>query len=827
MADNTDAEPSYTPFPSDFIDPALKKGKKYNIDYAKAAYFEYTKDTQLITTTRRNDFIDNRLYADGNQNNTKYKKPFTFKDETTKKNVSFADLDYSVVSPIPGYRDIVISYLEKIEYDIDFVAVDPVSTDKREYETYKLWADKKLKEIFLRENVGMELGNPEEVYPETKEELEIFRDMPSKLKWEIAMKGIVDLDFYENGWAEIRRKLYEDLFDNGIAGVREYTTKEGRHILRYADPVNMYIRQTRDKECKSSNAIGEVFEITLSDLVAQAGDQFSEDEYKEIAKNAYTINSNTIANLDFVDTASLQSGSWLSWFTSTYGNYRIRVFDLAWFTFDKHYYEQKQNKFGVKMTYKKPFGYKVKEYEYSSELDGDVMRYYRNEKGSEKMEEMNEKVWSNEASQSKDKERSVIVENRKMVYGAKWIVGTNLIYDYGLQFDQPRDPMPNGKETNLPFHIYRVTNKSILERAKPLADAFMLSWLKIQNAKAKARPKGVMIELDALENMTVAGKEFTPLQALSVYDQTGNLIYKGTGQHGDPTRHSPVQEMQGGLGAEYAELVGDLNLNISMLQKLTGFNDVFLAQSPDPNQPVKTAELAVQATSNAIYPLSQGLRNIHERAVKSTACRFQIMSKYRGLPGYDQAISEGMRKVIQYSDDLSLYRYGIKVMSKPTAEEKAKIEAAAIQAMNTRDESGQGEITYPDYLYIMRILAGGNLKYAEAVLAHRKEKRVEQKQQRALQLQKANADVQMQSNAQAKELEKEAIILQTNEKIRLAQAEAEFQMMIDNNKLSGEKEVETIRTTGKISQTTQQSQAKIATKAMEIDNKDKEEKKSE
>lgn len=809
----------YTSFPTDFQPPEQKKQKKYNIDYCKAAYSEYVRDAQLITATRRNDFIDDRLYADGNQSNVKYKKPYTFRDDTEKKEMSFADLDYSVVSPLPGYRDIVISYLEKLEYDVDFSAIDPVSSDTKSFEIYKLWAQKQLQGIFKREQINLQIGNPDEVYPETKEELEILKNMGQKLKWEIAMKGIVDLDFYENGWIEIKKKLLEDLFDCGIAGTREFSTKDGRHILRYVDPVNLYARQTRDKECKNSNAIGEVFEITLSELVAQAGDQFSEDDYKQISKTAYMPNTNSMANLDFVDTDAIQSGSWLSWFTGKYGDYRIKIFDLAWFTFDKYYYEEKVNASGSTMLYEKPFDHKIKEYDYTSEMANGAMKYYRGEKGSSRNEEMQEKAWINESSQSKASNRKVIMENRKMVYGGKWIVGSDFIYDYGVQYDLPRDPMPNGKETNLPFHIYRLTNKSIVERAKPLCDAFMLSWLKIQNAKAKARPKGIKIELDALENMTIAGKTFTPLQALAVYDQTGNIIYKGTGQFGDPTRHSPVEEMQGGMGAEYAELINDLNFNISMMQNITGFNAVFLAQSPDPNQPVRTAQLAVQATNNAIYPIAQALKNIHIRTVKSTACRFQIMSRYRPLKGWDMAISEGMRKVIEYSDDMSLYRYGIRVLAKPTEEEKAKIEGAALQAMNMRDESGQPEITYSDYLYILRILEGGNLKYGEAVLAHRKNKRIQEKQQRALELQDANAKVQMESNAQAEEQKRLSLTMGTDETIRLETAKAHLQMLIDDNKLSKMKEIEQIKAGGKITQTNKQSEAKIVTEAMRIENK--------
>jgi hypothetical protein len=319
--------------------------------------------------------------------------------------------------------------------------------------------------------------------------------------------------------------------------------------------------------------------------------------------------------------------------------------------------------------------------------------------------------------------------------------------------------------------------------------------------------------------MTIAGKTFTPLQALSVYDQTGNLIYKGTGQFGEPTRHSPVTEMQGGMGAEYAELINDLNFNIKMLQDLTGFNAIFLAQSPDPNQPVRTAQMAIQATNNALYPIFQSLKNIHIRAVKSTACRFQIMSKYRGLSGYDQAISEGMRKVIEYSDDLSLYRYGIKVVARPTDEEKAKIEATAIQAMNMRDETGQGEITFADFLFIKRILDGGNLKYAEAVLAHRKNKRIAQKQQRAAELQQQNGQIQIQSAQAAEEQRRMTLQFETNEKIRLVEAEAMFQMQIDNNKLGRMERIEQIKTGGKITQTQEQSKAKVVTKVLENENK--------
>jgi len=647
--------------------------------------------------------------------------------------------------------------------------------------------------------------------------LQILRQMPPKLRWEIAMKGIIDLDFYRNNWPEIKKKVLEDLFDNGIAGVREYNTKEGRHILRYVDPVNLYIRMTRDKECKNSTAIGEMIEMTLADLMQQAKGQFTQEEWIQIAKNGTRPYSTSNEPYDYVDTDNLQSGGWLSWFTNRYGDARIKIFDLTWMTTDFYSYESKTNTAGEKMIYDKPFGHEVRNYEYTSEQKSGKMHYFKADLKGGSAVEISKAEFDNGVSQPKTSDRKGITEQVKMVYGCKWIMGTEFVYDYGQQYDVPRDPMPAGGETNLPYHIYRLTNKSIVERMKPFEDAFMLSWLKIQNAKARARPKGLRIELDALENMTIAGKKFTPLQALCVYDQTGNIIYKSTGQFGEPSRHAPVEETQGGMGQEYAELINDLNFNIQMMRNVSGFNEIFLAQSPDPNQPVGTADLAVEASNNALWGLYSSLQNIHKRAAKSTICRYQLVSKYKKVEGYDMAISEPMRKVIEYSDDLSEYKYGIKIVARPTKQQRAKIEAAAIEAMRTLDASGTGQITYPDYLFIMRILDGGNLKYAEAVLAQRIQKRKAEKMQESLALQKANGEEQRASAAQAEEDKRATIKFQTDENIRLAKEEGKIQKDIDTNKLLLTKDNEMIKANGKISQTKTQTAGKLIGEKMKAD----------
>lgn len=50
--------------------------------------------------------------------------------------------------------------------------------------------------------------------------------------------------------------------------------------------------------------------------------------------------------------------------------------------------------------------------------------------------------------------------------------------------------------------IYKMHNKSLVERMIPFADQIQLAHLKLQQVIAKARPKGAAFELGSLENVS-------------------------------------------------------------------------------------------------------------------------------------------------------------------------------------------------------------------------------------------------------------------------------------------------------------------------------------
>jgi hypothetical protein len=795
-------------FPSDWIDPSDKAKPQYALEYIRAAYEQYTKSQCGITSSRRNDFIENRMYAEGSQSTEKYKNFIKAGTDKDGKAYSYMNVDWSIVSTIPRVRDTVLGYFEKLDHDVAVTAIDKMSDDERNRAKFTLWAKKLLQPMLAEAGIKEQLGMQDEVLFDTMQELEMFMQMSSKLQTEIAMKQGLDFAFYTNRWPEIAKKLREDLFDLGIAATREYTTEGGKIKVRYVDPVNLIIRKTRNNECTESNYIGEVIEMTLADLASEAGDQFSMEDYKKMAK-AYSGREGNppMYSQDFVDTSSdfFRDGG-----AFNAKDFKIKVVDLSWFTVDEMVWEEKENAAGEKITYRKPFKYNVSRTEYLTKEKNGTTFYFRNKGG--KLEEISKDAYLQGQNR---KERVVKKSAVKMVYGGKWIVGTEFVYDYGKQYDMPR-PKSNLRETFLPYHVYRLSNKSILERMIPFADGMQTSWLRIQNAKAKARPKGIKVEVDALENMVIGGKSFSPLELLAVYDATGNIIYKGTGTYGDPTRSSPVEELQGGMGGEYRELIQDLNFNIDMLYQVSGISEIFSAASPNPNMPVGTQKIAVTSTMNALQPMLSAYQSIFERTASSVALRLQILSKYGvELNGYSRALGETVWKIIELSADISLPEFGIKIEMRPTAEQREKVEGAALQAMNTRDESGQGQITYPDYIFVMRMLDGGNVKFAEAVLSQRITKRAQEKQQKALEMIQANSQAQQeaamvaeqakqQTQEAAHRLKMEEIMIKGEEERKTAQVVGMWRY-----------ETEKLVQTGKAHNTQQLADATINGKAIE------------
>ena len=422
--------------------------------------------------------------------------------------------------------------------------------------------------------------------------------------------------------------------------------------------------------------------------------------------------------------------------------------DAEWFSVNSKYYSKRANDHGETYTYEEKWGRNVN-----------------------------------------NKKKTTEIKNFKVVYRCKWIVGTDLVYDYGLQYDVPR---PGKKEVELSYSFYQLPGRSLVSLMVQSLDSLQLTWLKLQNALAMSANAGIAVEYTAISNMKLGGNKLEPLELLTIRRDTGDLIYKSTTHRGVmnvPAGFRPVQELTGGIGPQLDEFIKIIDLNINLIRSLTGINQIADASTPNPEQSVGGSELAVAATNNALRPIYSGYIRLKEFTARRCALRLQLLVKHdkKAYEGYIPVVGRVGVKTLSIGADAIDANYFIKIEARPTELQKQDIRKAAVDAMQpSRD--GHSAIEYPDYLLVTRALNDGNLKWAEGYLSWKSsqsKKEVIAKEEKMMEMNGENAERQAKTKGEEdrKKVEEE-LTLKKELEITKGEEERKTEMLKHKNRMA-------------------------------------------
>ena len=678
-------------FPSHLLDPA-QKDRLWCLQYAKAAY--QTWSNNYLWLQRRADWISDRKYAEGNQTNQKYIDWMTrVKDELGKK-ASYLNLDWSIISTIPKIRRVVINHLLKINYDIIATAVNPEAVDAKETVKLRTWAEKQLQPFLaqMEEKSGVPLTNPElDIIPEVREEFEMLFAMTYKMseemKIELATQHILD----KNRFEETRRKMIEDAFDLGFCACKVDTNSQTKEIdVRYCDPINLMYDNYRGKTGGMGDGdierIGEFRALTVAQLRQEAGNQFNDDEYKEMARAFSSYYNNPFVpinqNQPFVNTDT-NFNQWQ--------NFQLIVVDLYWLSTDRH---------------------KIKRVK----VDDDEMIYT---KGA------NANLGSTtDYKDGKRVEKSVEAVDIQTIYKCSWILNTEFCYNWGKAYDIPRDHL-NPRECSLPIKIYRSDNKSILEGIIPYADALQLTWLRLQNLKTMALPKGLMINIEAWENVMVDGKIKSTQELFQMATETGIVLYRGQSTMDDSGRQvgRPIEELDGGLGKQFTELVMDMDYSTRMIYEVSGINEIMAAGNPDPNLLSGVMKQAVLSSENSLGSVMQAVTSNHERCATDISLKLQVMLQNGTIRVYNKALG----KIVEVGSEVSPMTMGIALEPRPTDKQREEMKQMIMSSVINPNNPQTGGLYIDDAIPLINELESGTnvklimRKYSYVLQKRRKE----------------------------------------------------------------------------------------------------------
>jgi len=733
-------------FPDPLAPYEEKISKEYGLRYAKAIEGQWgsTDSTSSTYGGRKNIFARNRDYANGTQDTSIYKQLLNALDPNNGDG-SLMNLDFTSVPILPKFVRVVVNKILSRNPYPNLEAVDPLSSSEKNREKNRIKNQIKLRPQLqkLKELTGEVLvGEDPDTLPETIEEAEILMDTNIKTDAEIAAQVATDMTLSWNNFEDNTfRRCVNDLAALGMSVVKRTNDSNYGIRVEYVDPVNFVHSYTDDPNLDDIVYAGCVREIPLQELKRLAGDQLTEQDLQKITKNAKRASSNRSMKAPYYPSKIDKS---------QYGGYTVEVLDFEFKSVDCMHFEEKQNRHGNTGFFFEGMKYK--------ERTGSVY-----ERTPHKME----------------------VET---VYSGMYILGTDHILNYGRTANVPKN-IHDISRAKLSFSAVAVNlndqlPKSMVDSCVGFADMLQLTHLKLQQAIAKAKPDGLVIDIEGLENVQLGkGGELQPLELHDIYEQTGVFYYRSKNPEGG-FQNPPVREIGNSI-RNINELIALYNHYLRMIRDTTGINEAVDASTPKSDALVGVREQAIAASNNATYDVTNAAMVLYKKVCEDVVKCLQILPPESVIfKAYENAIGETNMGVLSSFSDLPMYNFGVQVQREMEDKDRVYLE------QNIQIALSQKELDLED---AMAVRAMKDVNQAEQLLMVRRKKRMKKQQEIAMQnsqMQSQQAQQAAMVASQAKQQEMQMTAQLDAQKIQL---ETEAEIAIAKVKHEMQKEIEQLR----------------------------------
>lgn len=700
-------------------------------------------------------FSELRAYRYGKNSPNKYKDILIGKargnDGTRQTTIN---ISWDVLQILPQKMDVVMGYLQKINYEVTTEAVDyqALMSKKQMVSMAKVVADDRMRLMMQNVNEqagreilpmddesqqvnGMKFNNPKEV--EMASAVGVFF-----LEQEAAIKVLLDKTMYDSGWDGIADKLKDDFCTLGIA-ITMAETNQNTNIVEddYVDPDMAMIPYSEYNDYRTMNWGGRVKRTTISELRKKL--KIEEKQLVEIAR-LYSSNENSNIQPNFYGNIYSQRNEGFG--MSMMDQIQVDVVDVRWI-----------GKKDVKIT--------------SVKRDKDGVLIVNKVKPEYKLSDREAK-----------KGKEVDSYSNCTVYKAKLVLGTGYVFDYGEDNDIAFAKNTMGKMYPVfPMKAVRTNGSSLVERCIGFVDDACLSNYKLRSARRKMpAPPNLMVRKSSLENLKIGNEVWKPSKAMQVLQDEGFFIYDDQNGWGNQTTNgSPINTIPTDVIKQLLEWRNDIEWNISMIEKVTGVNDIFSAQSPDRQQGLGVSNLMVQAVDNALTPIVKAYEYSFEQTMRINAKKWQIVAAYMDDEQRKRLSINRALQVVKISSDLNEFDFDIMINSGITSEEKKQL---LVDIQNMRSAARQGGqssgISESDYIVLFSMINKGDIKKAQMFIAQaidRHKEEVRREQQQAIE---SNGEQQRKSSEQASQ-EKAGLIQvegQVDSQSKMQELQVEYQL---------------------------------------------------
>lgn len=762
-------------FPDPLESRLIKEGKEYGLRFAKAILAQWGSmgEDQSLIRKRSRIFHKNRRYANGTQDTSIYRQILTSLDPSNSDG-SLLNLDFSPVPILPKFVRIVVNKILSKDPYPNLEAVDPLSSSEKDKQRRKVEMMIRHKEQLqaLQKQTGVQAENVDSV-PETLEEAEIFMDNNIKSSSEIAAQIATNLTLEWNDFSDkIYRRCVEDLVTLGMAVVKRSNDPNYGIAEEYVDPETFVHSYTEDAGMNDLIYAGHLKSMPIHELKRIAGDQLTEEDFAAIARKAqkkYGYDSSKLHQTSYDNYLKRQKFG--------YDEYMVEVLDFEFKSVDCMYYESKENKYGNVGFFFKGENYK-------------------------------------EPTNSLYKREVTKLEN-ETIYGGCYVVGCDMLFNYGIKTNTPKN-IHDISRAELSYscaatNMRDMIPKSMVDGCVGFADQINITHLKIQQAVAKAKPDGIIIDIEALENVQLGkGGELQPLELHDIYEQTGVFYYRSKNPEGG-FQNPPIREIGNSI-RNINELVGIYNHYLRMIRDTTGINEVMDGSTPKGDALVGVRQQAIAAGNNAIYDITNASMLLFKKVCRDIVKCVQIIPKESLLFGiYANAIGKENMDLLSTFENLVMYNFGVTVQKEMEEVEKQYLE------QNIQISLSQKELDIEDAIAIRQLK---DINQAERLLVVRRKKRMAANQQMAQQNSQMQAQVQAQAAQAASQGRMQEMQMEAQIESQMLQMKTQMEAQMEQIKHEHRKEIELIRAQATLGFKTDEQEFKEKLEVLKEDRKD-------
>ena len=720
-------------FPDPLAPQEEKASKAYGIQYAKAIDSQWGRmtDSGSLIAKRNRIFDRSRKYAVGAQDTNIYKQLLNTMDPNSGDG-SLMNLDYTPVPILPKFVRIVVNKILSRDPYPNLEAIDPLSNSEKNNQKRFLMAQVANKDLLkkFKENTGMTFGQDPNSLPDSQEEADVLYGENIKTGGEVAAQIATNLTLSWNNFNDgIFRRCVNDLVNLGMSVVKRSNDPNQGIKVSYVDPSLFIHSYTEDFGMNDLNYAGHIKKISIAELRRLAGNQLSEEDLEKIATKVKGKNGNDSSKYS---TKSYDQG--LNRMSYGYDEYSVNVLDFEFLTVETMHFEEKENRHGNFNFFYKGLDYKP-------------------QKGS---------VY----------ERRPHSMDVKVVYGGSYVLDAGLLFDYGKKKNIPKN-IHDISQASLSYsavatNLTDMIPKSMVDSCIGFADMLQLTHLKIQQAIAKAKPDGLIIDIEGLENVQLGkGGELQPLDLHDIYEQTGVFYYRSKNPEGG-FQNPPVREISNNI-RNINELIGLYNHYLRLIRDTTGINEVVDASTPKSDSLVGVREQAIQASNNATYDITNASMILFKKVCQDIVKCIQILPQESVIYGsYVRAIGKENMDALSSFSELPMFNFGVLVVKDMEEKDKMYLEQNVQMALQ------QKEIDLEDAIAIRQLK---DVNQAERLLIVRRKKRM----QRMSEMAQQNSQIQKQEAMEA---------AQNASQLRMQELQAEAQVEMEKMKLKNQMEAQ-------------------------------------